>query len=167
VKGEKGATGTSGAKGATGASGATGFTEKLPSGKTEMGAWAMTVTDPPNAEVFVKPYTSISFTIPLKSPGGVESTAVLNQKETEEGSGARGCTGTVEAPTAPPGKLCVYTRFEEAVNTSGGPFVAEGPELLGEKYGVSGVILSGPKLEPTVTGSASLEAFGSWAVTAP
>jgi hypothetical protein len=169
--GPTGPTGVAGAKGVTGPTGPTGFsgfTETLPSGKTETGTWAITATDPLGAE-FVKPNTSISFSIKLEKPGGAESAFAFNKEQTElKEFGTSGCTGSVAEPRAPAGKLCVYTLLEHSEEVANaGHYEASGLEnLTGKRYGVSGAILSGPHMEPE-TFPAFLEAYGSWAVTAP
>ena len=156
VKGEKGATGATGAKGATGASGATGFTETLPKGKTEIGTWAAFGRAVPDSATVVAP---ISFPIPLAVPG---QAVYLNQEETENEVKTGVCTGTVAAPTAPVGTLCIYTASS----------IIEGffpPEIrfngLENEYEPSGTLLRFGRQE--TTGQVILAQSGSWAVTAP
>jgi hypothetical protein len=166
--GAVGPTGPAGAKGATGATGATGlsgFTATLPSGKTETGTWSISQGWTGGTGLF--PNTAISFPIPLAAGGGEGSAAGFNQKATEEEEfEASGCQGTVAEPTAPPGKLCVYTHFEEGSNAETGfvePRALDGSLF---SYGTSGAtlfvgILKGNELP------SKIEASGSWAVTAP
>ncbi len=82
----------------------------LPAEKTETGVWAISQYNLPEEEEVEVP---ISFPIPLAE--GAETAYVLGKQETEKGEGPgheAGCTGTVEAPVAPPGVLCIYTGEE-------------------------------------------------------
>jgi len=81
-----------------GVKGQTGFTETLPNGKTETGAWSVGLA--PNAE---KPYVDFSFNIPLTSA----PTVVFNKPETSD------CPGDVNEPKAAAGKLCIYIEVLE------------------------------------------------------
>jgi hypothetical protein len=164
TKGEKGATGASGAKGATGATGTTGFTETLPSGKTETGAWnvmlSSTTFESPPAE------TSISFPIPLASGGGEEEAWIFTAAQTTSKEfGSSGCTGSVEDPTAPKGTLCVYTAKEALKDAINSPGVLTPEGSFG--FGKSGGVINGATLSPTEGHTARVEAQGTWAVTAP
>ena len=155
IKGEKGVTG------ATGASGATGFTKTLPKGETETGTWTASEASTGFNAVFA----SISFPIQLAAEGVEHSAETFNEHETTHKEFTVHCPGTVGEPKATAGFLCVYTEFEhlerasnilEARSTSGTNFA----------YGKSGAILSvaltAPEAEPAI-----VEAYGSWAVTAP
>ncbi len=77
--------------------GQTGFTETLPAGKTETGAWA--VYNPKEEEGTAA--TAISFAIPLKVALEKQQVHVVTAKTNE-------CPGTVEEPRAEAGNLCVY-----------------------------------------------------------
>ena len=154
AKGEKGATGAAGApgaKGATGASGATGFTETLPSGKTETGTWAVAGNQPIGTQV----YEQVSFPIPLREPAeGADH--FLDPEETKEQTGPADCKGTLEHPTAAPGKLCFYTAEDVGL---------EGPNLnFGEWF--NGYTSVGTVMLFNHT-EAVAHAQGTWAVTAP
>jgi hypothetical protein len=146
-----------------GKDGQTGFTATLPSGKTETGAWSQSVT----ARGEIIPTVPISFSIPLTAAGGAGSAIGLNLEETNLEAGTGGCTGTAANPTAPAGKLCVYTGYEEVLGNAAGFRELQSPDALEGKYGVSGAILQIGSLEGTKEESAKLEAWGSWAVTAP
>lgn len=121
--------------------GQTGFTTTLPSGKTETGNWA--VLGFARAEENLA--GAVSFNIPLGAapsssgcntiepgpPPHVQSTCAVhyinsngkevvgNQAEnkTEELT-STACTGSPAAPTATPGNLCVYAKFEENIHPS-------------------------------------------------
>ena len=154
AKGEKGATGAAGApggKGATGASGATGFTETLPPGKTETGTWAVAGNEPIGTQV----YEQVSFPIPLREPAeGVDH--FLSHEETVEQTGPADCKGTLEHPTAAPGKLCFYTLEDVGL---GGPSMNFGEWFNG--YTSVGTVMIFGYIE------ANAHAQGTWAVTAP
>jgi collagen triple helix repeat protein len=77
--------------------GQTGFTETLPSGKTETGAWAH--LNPKEAEEVS--FIPISFPIPLKAPLDEKHVHVVTASTTE-------CPGTASKPEAVAGNLCVY-----------------------------------------------------------
>jgi Collagen triple helix repeat (20 copies) len=166
-QGEKGATGTAGTKGASGATGpagATGFTETLPAGKTETGTWAVSGT--PVIEGF-NVIAPISFPIPLAASS--EKAFGFNTKQTEkEEFGSSGCTGSVAAPTAPPGVLCVYTAFEVLENARDYGPLPEIPGIGNPGYGKAGAFMLGFESESASAAKpARVEAGGSWAVTAP
>jgi hypothetical protein len=150
--GAAGPQGPTGAKGATGPAGETGFTERLPSGKTETGTWSANALNPTVGATF----WPISFAIPLSTGG---EAFYLDQAETEGEAGTGGCTGSVAQPTAPAGKLCVYTEEEENENLEGKPktFFGESPN----KYGRSGAFV----IIVVKTGG-QISDRGSWAVTA-
>jgi Collagen triple helix repeat (20 copies) len=184
-KGEKGATGSAGAtgaKGATGATGVSGFTETLPSGKTETGTWSISDS---SSSGDLSTLGSVSFSIPLAQEGAEGRGWAFTQKEVESqewgkkeanvGEGCKvgsvecvdtGCRGSVAQPTAPAGTLCVYTSFEELKHTNASlePHSFEGGF---DAFGVSGAVLVGPDLDGTAERPASVEASGTWAVTAP
>ena len=163
--------------------GVTGFTEHLPAGKTETGAWAISQTATGSAG----PTAAVSFPIPL-SAGGLEGSAwVFTEAEVAQGKWGRkeantsepctvgepecidtGCRGTVAVPTAPPGALCAYTEFASLIHaTPPTEFVNFSFEF--NAFGATGAILSGAVLTggPAPAELASIEAVGTWAVTAP
>ena len=153
AKGEKGVTGATGATGATGVS---GFTEKLPKDKTETGVWGGSGFNLPE---FSQVHMAISFAIPLAAPGVA---VYLNKEATDQSAGTEGCTGNVAEPTAPSGKLCIYTA-EELIE--GGKEITAIISFNGTPgtYQSSGTVLR----VITPEGAESLNANGSWAVTAP
>ncbi len=118
--GPKGATGLTGTKGAEGPKGPTGpagviNTEgPLPKGKTETGAWTIGIVDAPKSGFSISLVgTAVSFPIPLAE--GLETGQVhaVNDKGEElvgleELVPSTACLGSVAAPTASPGNLCVY-----------------------------------------------------------
>ena len=123
--------------------GATGFTETLPAGKTEVGAWF--ISGPPKYAPFETTIarSSISFVIPLAS----EPTAhFLKEGEGETAE----CPGKATNPQAAPGNLCVY---EE-----GGDGVEGELTVNAHTYGAI--------MAPVTAAQPGGVASGSWAVTA-
>jgi hypothetical protein len=150
-----------GEDGEDGEDGETGFTETLPSGKTEKGAWAFTAPSGSGESIFAP----ISFPIPLASfPPGASH--VHFEGAEEEAVFKAACPGIVTNPKANAGELCVYRNengFETLVNAKFErivpPASAENPEgstvgavLLFSYTGAPGEVARG---------------LGSWAVTAP
>ncbi|HTZ87981.1 MAG TPA: hypothetical protein VMB05_15040 [Solirubrobacteraceae bacterium] len=152
-QGPAGTAGTPGAKGEKGLNGETGFTATLPAGKTETGTWAVNVF---GASAEGISFIPISFSIPLGSSG---EAFYLNATETITKAGTGGCTGTVTAPTAPAGKLCIYTDEEETEKLL---FVPK--PIFAEEIGHFGK--PGTFLEFGVQAGGQAAARGSWAVTA-
>jgi hypothetical protein len=161
--GAPGVNGTNGTNGTPGAPGQTGFTDTLPAGKTETGAWSIDASTAGQLNTFA----TISFPIPL-SAGSPEGAAfVFNGEQTaNEEFGTSGCSGTVAEPTAPTGVLCVYTQVEGGEQ---GHLIIESRDFGGDfsAYGPTGAYLSGPSLVGTPAAPKSVEAAGTWAVTAP
>jgi hypothetical protein len=168
--GETGATGLTGPQGQRGPAGLTGFTETLPSEQTETGVWGV-----PNVEQ-LGTYYGISFNIPLAT---APSAVVVKPEEMNEPAGAAaGCPwdGVSGAPTADPGKLCIYEAVETETANLGGVFVLHPAweENLGtEKYvGAASAepATYGASLHVACNGNPSVAkcvAYGAWAVTAP
>lgn len=133
----------------------------LPSGKTETGTWSMAMS----STKFITVYASISF--PIRLAAGGENAFAFTQAQTEHKEfGTSGCTGSADEPTAPVGTLCVYTGFELSKNALVSYAVRSPGNGYGE-FGPAGAILGEPFLEGTAATPAQVEAFGSWAVTAP
>jgi Collagen triple helix repeat (20 copies) len=165
--GAKGATGATGPTGATGATGFSGFTETLPSGKTEMGTWAMSQNSIRTEGVAIAP---ISFSIPL--PTSLEA-VYLDEEETwgeEETGGCKWELGNKNAkPEAPAGKLCVFTEIQlmSHANFPLNPIApVPGTELEGGRAGPEGAFVQ-VSLHGSEESSANAVLIGVWAVTAP
>jgi hypothetical protein len=171
--GAAGAKGATGATGSTGATGLSGFTEKLPSGKTETGAWSVAVSSTTGSVAGDIATAAISFPIPLAAEGAANSAFAFNKADTAASNfGTSGCTGTVANPTAPAGKLCVYTGEELLEEPLGGentfPLLdVKTPNNQSGQYGRSGAIYLVAFLEGSAAEPAGVHAWGSWAVTAP
>ncbi len=139
--GAKGETGTAGTNGATGSPWTAGGT--LPTGKTEMGTWALTVppANPTLAGTF--PIAAISFVIPLESAPSAHLLA-------PEAPSTAECPGTAEEPKAAEGQVCIYELAQLDARS------------ISPNSRAYGVVLVG---EPGIDAPGGV-AFGSWAVTA-
>jgi len=172
LQGEKGEKGPKGDKGAQGEPWTAGGT--LPAGKTETGAWAAGLSSSGSS---ITQRVPISFAIPLENelsgagcgsnpPAATCQVHYVNaaSKEVLFSSGpevdSAFCHGTVAAPTADPGNLCIYAGSASSDLATGNQGVTE----LGafEEVGAStaGAYLS-VQLGGTFAGG-----DGSWAVTA-
>jgi hypothetical protein len=136
--------------------GETGFTETLPSGKTETGAWAARL--PVGGDLI-----GISFTIPLAGPLDEEhvvSHGANYNGEDELGAEHETCPGNAANPRAKDGFLCVYTA----------DFVGDAVEIEtifrpSFNFAPPGADTSGAVL--AVASADAAYASGTWAVTAP
>jgi len=131
--------------------GQTGFTETLPSGETETGAWAAGA----KAKTTIVP---ISFNIPLaEAPANLyyvnpEGKELLGVGVGGPSRPAENCLGSAEEPTAPPGVVCVYAASESV----------EAPEGF-NAFAVNRFV-SGATFNYTLT--ENHQGLGTWAVTA-
>jgi hypothetical protein len=158
--GSRGATGPSGATGpvgATGPKGSTGSTGPegicatasctLPKGASLKGEWAMRE----NQATGINGLTSaISLGVPLASA----PTAHYIPEGTPEGSDPTGCKGTVSAPVAVSGNLCVFAEEEQNIFQTA-PF----------NPAVTGVTTFGFIIKMASSEEGLAAAAGSWAVT--
>ena len=145
-QGPAGAAGPAGPQGPAGVDGQTGFTETLPSGKTQTGAWAGTI----GSEGFA--YAAAPFAIPL-AEATVPATVVAS------GTGTGDCAGgTFENPTAEPGSMCVYLTEAPFGPVTVANVVGSGNNNAGEATSTGGVIV--------LVGEPGFLAFGTYAVTA-
>jgi len=140
--------------------GESGFTEVLPSGKTETGAFALSG----QYKNFNEAVDAATFAIPLSSAlDGSHVHGVANGEEydpvTETFSPAVKCTGSAADPTAPAGELCVYT-----ASTSN--MFIEAP-LIQTLGGSEGADQTGAALVFLHLGEGFGSARGAFAVTAP
>lgn len=132
--GPKGDTGSPGSNGKNGEPGP--LLETLPGGKTMTGHWT--------AEGEFAGAT-ISYPFKLGTAIGSANIVLLKEGEVE----TTDCPGTLQAPKAAAGKLCLYTSLGEA-----------------EALGFAGFPLSTPSGATVGIKSGGL-AYGTWAVTAP
>jgi collagen triple helix repeat protein len=145
-EGPQGKQGEAGKDGTNGTDGTTGFTETLPEGKTETGTWAFKEGG----------ITAISFSIPLENgltstkTHFVTTTQATNHEVTE-------CPGSLSAPIAEQGNLCVYEGF--MLNAAVGFFFAGNTTT-------QGAATTGSILTFNVTATPGF-GMGTWAVTAP
>jgi hypothetical protein len=164
-QGPQGPQGAQGPQGPAGPAGQTGFTEILPTGKTETGAWGYypaggrayqlerveqeCIDREEPVPCFEVQYseqevvmTALSFNIPLSEAPEI----VYNEPESES------CPGTLEEPQAAAGKLCVY---------------AEGATSEDQHFGgIDKAWSTGATLGFIFAGRGKL-LRGTWAVTAP
>ena len=159
LPGAQGTPGTPGTPGEKGDPGTSVFASSIPSGATVKGAWG-TAGEVGSDGGFLE--VAVSLPVPAPAP-------VLNVNTgagtPDGGSPDATCNGTVNEPTAPPGRACVY------VNENDSGVITNGITANGMDYGdaeqsdrfgflilVSGVTASPPP---------SVEAYGTWAYTAP
>jgi hypothetical protein len=164
-----------GSKATYACNGTTGFTETLPEGKTETGAWSALFSASTATERLL---LSISFPIPLASPitnHPDKHTFYVTQEEQKEENGKKPpseCTGTSEAPTAEAGNLCLYESSADFPEneptrepTLGATYNAGGQIVeADEGAGTTGTLVIAKYLGGTEDEGANV--FGSFAVTA-
>lgn len=177
LKGQKGATGPAGPKGNAGTTGATGaagtsiFGSSIPSGKTVTGAWGGRYIAPQLA--YNNSYL-LSYSFPIKAPVPLSDAQVNVAPYTgvvQIGSAAVAgdadstCTGSVDAPTAPAGKVCIYIGSFDNATVTGFKLIGPGTTGTqpGDAYGFIVRIIDGGKVGNTATEAAE----GTWAYTAP
>ncbi|MDX6635936.1 MAG: hypothetical protein QOF06_2139 [Solirubrobacterales bacterium] len=140
-----------------GEDGETGFTETLPSGETETGAWAVYNTTTVVPLSFNIPLEAAPTAVRYMNPSGEEK--VFNPALPGfEFVAATHCTGDFENPTAPAGEVCVYAEVEEQPAPTFG-FVPIGAKLKKYETGVT--------FQFSVEKDLGQTALGTWAVTAP
>lgn len=172
-----------------GKNGTTGFTETLPSGKTETGTWGFGAVAPAATPAPSVPsnglFSFISFAVPLETDlppetahyiaeNGKELKLKINSSFEIEGSEAvdqaspAPCPGSVEAPEALPGHLCVYEAYEsdDLTITSEmiGKATGDAPPPLSFGVGRTGAMINAYLINKPTT---EVKAWGTWAVTAP
>lgn len=170
---------TVGAKTTLVCNGQTGFTETLPSGKTLKGEWGIKTHTTATGLVG----NSVSFTIPLgKAPAvhwimenGKEATdEEVSGKLVKKEQASTECLGSVAAPTAQPGNLCVYTGSETGLQTSEtfNNYLLKWPwGLAVSQWGEGGALgpdtasLVGFGITVLSEGETSVTVNGTWAVT--
>jgi hypothetical protein len=183
-QGPQGPAGANGEPGAKGENGTTGFTATLPSEKTEAGVWSVAASSA--GESFRKLYfATVSFPIPLKVELEESQVHYITQEGNEvvpsgtefEEREPTQCAGTVVAPTAAPGNLCVYETFSSGFATAeAGGVPLQGPEVSIDPagslkpFGGEGTLGADPSGAIVVFHQHAGEAgsgYGTFAVTAP
>jgi hypothetical protein len=162
--GKAGANGQPGATGATGPAGPAGPTgsigTELEPGQTETGAFALSAQykNFNEAASFASFPIQLSATLDADHVHGLNSAGEEFNPTTEAFEAADTCFGTVAAPTAPSGHLCVYTG-----TTSGIVFAA--PLIKTISTEVPGADKTGAKLIFLKLGEGLGSASGTYAVT--
>jgi len=170
AKGAAGRTGPSGATGATGVTGADGTSlfdaATIPSGTTIRGAWggryiAAIAGNQQNSYL-------LSYSFPLPAPVALKDSNVQFGANTAGpvGDADPACTGSVAEPTAPAGKVCIYsnegpngTRSNSTL--TGFKLSAAGVNTEADRYGFEVRMVDAGTVPGTV------RAEGTWAYTAP
>jgi hypothetical protein len=109
VEGAPGPTGPQGPQGAQGPIGPRGFSawDTIPPGVTVTGVWGHTMYVP-GAEL-----VNVSIPLPARAPLDLADETVNFAPDSSDRTGDDDatCTGTPKAPTAPPGKVCLYLDY--------------------------------------------------------
>ena len=165
AKGKQGTPGADGRNGATGPAGAAGIgvlAGSIPSGTTVTGAWGGRYIAPQLAN---NNSYLISYSLPVKAPAPLSDMDVNTAPNAAAGDPDPACKGSVDAPSAPAGKLCLY--IGPTVNATVAGFALIDPGGLttqpGDDYGFTVRILD----NGTVGNTARISATGTWAYTAP
>lgn len=151
-----------GAKGDTGPAGPAGQKgrdagDPIPSGTTVTGPWRYDDTATASQAIDDR----VLITLPGVAPAALTDTTVNFAPSPGDpvGDADPACTGTVEAPTAPAGKVCLYADFVDSNLT------AVRGETGGSSFANSRSFLVTFVMTPA--GNADVYAMGSWAYTAP
>ena len=152
--------------------GTTGFTETLPAGKTETGAWTIGHGEA-QKEAAGGIELSISFSIPLASALSARASAHwitpenkeinVEDEEVENTGACKG--GTAEKPKAERGNLCIYAAV--LTNAKSASLTIQDPVLGGEgTAGSTGAVFNVAPVD-TKNPTNGYSAIGTFAVTAP
>jgi hypothetical protein len=157
--GKQGPAGAAGAAGGTGAAGSSIFDAAIPSGKTIRGVWGGSFPATNASTVY---FARVGFPIP--APVGLTNANVSFPASTANVLAAdqdAACAGTVDLPTAPAGKVCVYVDQQSANVTDMSAQQVDGESTNQSKLGFA--------VQVTATGGANdnVTARGTWAYTAP
>jgi hypothetical protein len=155
LKGDQGDPGTPGAPGAS------VFDSAIPSGTTVTGAWGGRYIAPQLA--FNNSYL-LSSSFPVKAPASLTDAQVNVAPNTAAGDPDPTCTGSVDNPTAPAGKVCVYIGSSNNATVTGFKLVSPGTggTQPGDAYGFIVRMID----KGTVGNTATMAAEGTWAYTA-
>jgi hypothetical protein len=156
--------GAKGDKGDKGDAGTSVFNSSIPSGQTVKGIWGGRFPTPTADTYSIGP--RIGFPVP--APAGLTDAQVSFPPGTPTvaaGDQDAACTGTVQLPTAPAGKVCVYV---DALSTGAAPSVsALGAQQLDGENSEQSKLGWGIVITATGTANGSVLARGTWAYTAP
>ena len=162
TNGTNGRNGRNGATGPTGAAGIGVLAGSIPSGTTVTGAWGGRYVAPQLAH---NNSYLISYSLPMKAPAPLSDTSVNTAANAAAGDPDPACTGTVDVPTAPAGKVCLYIGSSANATVGGFSLIQPGGGTTqpGDDYGFVVRILDAG----TVGNTAATSAQGTWAYTAP
>ncbi|MDQ3986837.1 MAG: hypothetical protein M3280_10125 [Actinomycetota bacterium] len=137
------------------------YGKTIPSGTTVKGAWG-------GGANTVGPIEKTDFLVSLPAPAPVALTSETVNFEAGEGAASDAdsdCDGTDDAPTAPPGEVCIYT----GTNIGGSP--AFSGNAIDDDHSASdrlGFVITIHKPgSPSDTTVNTMQAHGTWAYTAP
>lgn len=146
-----------GAPGAPGKDGASVLNSTVPSGKTIRGLWDIDATN--NTSQSEMYYSTGTFQIPTTQVLSSSAVNFAASAGSDAGDDDATCTGSSNAPTAPPGKVCIYISdgeiYESAAHTMLGNALTDTAPTYGFEISVS-----------LPTGS-TVSYDGAWAYTAP
>jgi hypothetical protein len=175
-QGAAGQPGQTGQTGPTGPAGATLIDSPVPSGKTIKGVWGGQYTPGGTAgnDAFV---LSTSFPAPLSDPitdataqlstnsfaGGLSPAVAAAAMDADEDAA---CSGTLAAPSTPPGKLCLYVRDARLANVAAGTLHVQGP-ASDDDPGVAARKLGFEVSFTAASSTTPVRVEGVWIYTAP
>jgi hypothetical protein len=162
LKGTQGDPGPQGDPGTPGAPGTSVFDSAIPSGKTVTGAWGGRYIAP---QLAANNSYLVSSSFPVKAPAPLTDAQVNVAPNTDAGDPDPTCTGSVDNPTAPAGKVCIYIGSSNNAGVTGFKLVSPGTggTQPADAYGFIVRILD----KGTVGNTATTSAEGTWAYTAP
>lgn len=134
----------------------------LPSGQTIAGAWGGRYIAP---QLAANNTYLISTSFPVRAPVPLGDADVNVAANAAAGDPDAACTGTADNPTAPPGKVCIYVSRANNASVTGFRLTdpGTGGTSPGDAYGFVVRILDAG----TVGNTATVNAEGTWAYTAP
>jgi Collagen triple helix repeat (20 copies) len=161
-QGPQGSQGQQGPKGEQGTPGTSVFSSSIPSGQTVTGAWGGRYIAPQLA--FNNSYL-LTVGFPVKAPAPLADTDVNAAPDPAAGDPDSSCTGSVNNPTAPAGKVCLYVGHAANASVTGFRLTIPGTggTQPGDAYGFTVRVLD----TGTVGNTATTWAQGTWAYTAP
>src|SRR4051794_8430382 len=173
LPGAPGTPGSTGSTGPTGPAGATLIGSPVPPGKTIEGVWGgeypahMTASDfvlttsfPAPAPVPITDATAqLSTNSFVGGPSPAVAAAATDADEDPE------CSGTLAAPSAPAGKLCLYVRDARLSNVKDGTLHVQGPASDDDPGAAARKL--GFEVSFTSAATATVRVEGVWAYTAP